>query len=280
MKGFTGKGLPTHLIFLKEGLERRCQSNPSYSLRAYSRDLGISVSQLSRVLGGKQGLSESSAKKISSKLGLGRNEAEIFCTSVLSADARSKRKRQQAADRLIALAPHAKVRSLEVEHFKVISDWYHFALLELIGSRGFSENPEWIAKRLGISRYEAQSALERLESLEYIKRSPRGLRKSLGKIFTVAENLPSEAIRKFTKQILERAQSSIDGQNYQERTFGTVTLSLDPAVLPEIFHKMSELRREFNTFVESLALRPKYKKTEVYCFAMQFFRLSQNQEKV
>ena len=74
----------------------RVASDPQYSLRAFARDLEISASRLSAVLRGKQGLSEASATRLASKLGMEALTAQRFILMVLAADSRSKKRRSEA----------------------------------------------------------------------------------------------------------------------------------------------------------------------------------------
>ena len=58
----------TSLIILTLVLNERRSRNPRYSLRAYARDLGISVSHLSTIMNGRRKLSTLQAGKIAVKL--------------------------------------------------------------------------------------------------------------------------------------------------------------------------------------------------------------------
>ena len=59
---------PKHL--LQRELSIRCEKNPRYSLRAFSRALGMSHTALSFVLSGKRPLSKNAARKVSEVLQL------------------------------------------------------------------------------------------------------------------------------------------------------------------------------------------------------------------
>ena len=46
-------------------------------------------------------------------------------------------------------------QQLQMDTFRVISDWYHFGILELTYLKSFKSDPRWIAKALGITEIEA-----------------------------------------------------------------------------------------------------------------------------
>src|SRR5262245_40700147 len=66
-------------LLLQQELARRCAKNPGYSLRAFSRALGLSPTVLSLVLSGKRPLSKKAVAKVVEVLGLGPEEkAELI----------------------------------------------------------------------------------------------------------------------------------------------------------------------------------------------------------
>src|SRR5690606_12528133 len=146
----------------------RLGRNPRYSLRAFARDLGLGPTRLSEILSGKQGLSSLSAQKIAQKMGLSREESEIFVLQVESQHGRSALSREMAKEKLkkIALIPD---RSLNPDLFHIIAEWYHLAILELTRLKGFQSNSNWIAERLNLSVMEVDLALKRLLSLNLLK---------------------------------------------------------------------------------------------------------------
>ncbi len=74
---------------LSQEFRRRMKRNLNYSLRAFSRDLNISSSSLSKILRGEQGLSPSMARKICSILNFDENKSQLFCDLVTIQDGRN-----------------------------------------------------------------------------------------------------------------------------------------------------------------------------------------------
>lgn len=84
-----------HIEILISHLEARKTRNPSYSLRAYARDLALSVSKLSELLNLKKGLSPARAEIASKRLNLCGTEAERFKLSVAAYHSRAKSEREK-----------------------------------------------------------------------------------------------------------------------------------------------------------------------------------------
>ncbi|MFZ8933207.1 MAG: hypothetical protein ACO2ZP_04845, partial [Bacteriovoracaceae bacterium] len=63
-------------------LDRRVKRNPRYSLRAFSKFLGVDVGALSRLLANKQTITIRTANKICQNMGLNEEETKTFLDSV------------------------------------------------------------------------------------------------------------------------------------------------------------------------------------------------------
>ena len=87
------------------------------------------------------------------------------------------------------------------------------------------------------------------------------------------DGIPSAAIRKRHKQILGKALESIDTHSVAERDFSSMTLTIDPALLPEAKKRITAFRRELCAFLESS------KRKRVYEISIQLFPLSAGEQK-
>jgi len=128
--------------YLRAELATRCHKNPKYSLRAFARALNINVSQLSRIFKGEKSISYEKALKVAEILALGRKEKEYFCNLVNLSSAKSQEAKGLIEERLKEIHPKSQFYTLELDAFRVISDWYHYAILEMIELRDFRPNPK------------------------------------------------------------------------------------------------------------------------------------------
>jgi uncharacterized protein (TIGR02147 family) len=257
--------------YLTENYEARSLRNPSYSLRAYARDLDIAVSTLTEVLKGKYGLSKARVSSLAKSLSLSAEQSQHFADLVRQEHARDPQERAAAKARIQARL-HRTTQTMTLDGFKIISDWYHLAILELITLKGFKNDPVWMAKRLGLPELTVKEALERLLRLELIEESKGHLR-ATDDFSHIGNDTPSQAIRKFHKQILEKALAAIESQSVQERENSSTIFAIAKKDLPEAKKKLSQFRREF------AALYSEGKsKDEVYCLSLQFFNLLTSKE--
>jgi uncharacterized protein (TIGR02147 family) len=238
-------------ILLDEFAARK-KKNPAYSLRAYARDLSISVTALSDALAQKRDLSKKNLQKISDRLGWGPEKtAKIFGEL-----------REQTSE-----VSQKEFFSLEEDSFRLISDWYYFAILALANTPKPSSNPKWIADQLGISMQEAKVALERLRRLGLIS-VDSGKLKQKTKTVSVLSNVPSSTIRLFHRENLRLAERSIDEVPMQLRDLGAITFPADPKRLELARKELIKFRRKIARLMEGES------PTSVYTLALQLFPVS------
>lgn len=92
--------------------QKRQAINRSYSQNAFARELGVSPTALSQYLSGKRNLSPINLKKVVRSLGLPLEYAQKSKRNIFSIQ-----------------TPSIK---LKLDTFSLISDWYHFAILNLL----------------------------------------------------------------------------------------------------------------------------------------------------
>lgn len=208
---------------LQDEFLRRRAKNSSYSLRALARDLELDPSQLSRFLRRRSQLSLNTYEKLHYQLEGTANAASE------------------------AVIPEDSFKTLEADKFRVISDWYHFALLELVRTRNFRASPSWIARRLGISAIEAQIAIDRLLRLGLLKLGPRGkLSDAAGDNSSGAPpKHAGEAFRKLQRQVLTQALQRLEDTPFADRDHSSITVAVSRAQLPALQDLLQKFRKQF-----------------------------------
>jgi len=239
--------------YLKRELEVRMSRNSSYSLRAFARDLKMGHARLSELLSGKKGLSNESAFQIAESLHLNRFEREAFLDQVELECSRNERLRERARTRIEERKKMNADRAvLNLDQFKLISDWYHFALLALMEFPDYREDVSWISNELGITAFQAEQALERLARLGLIE-TRDGRSYPVKDSVATPDGIASEAIRKAHQQLLQKAMDALVLVPVQERDFYSYILPIHTKDMPEISTK---LRGFFQGLFEEYSKRP------------------------
>lgn len=252
---------------LSQELERRMAANARYSLRAFSRKLGVSPSTLSEVLSGKQGLSKTNAERIAERLQMSKAESEYFTTLVDLAHGRSKRTREAAEKRISRMREVAE-KPLQLESFTMIAEWHHLAILELSRTKNFEPTPGRIARRLGLTTAEVRLAIERLLRLGVLRKEGERLVPTGRWLVTSPNDIPSASIRQFHGSILQKAGSAMHEQPVEERNYSSLVLAIRQDQLGEA----KKLIMEFNRRLSKL-LTDADDRDALYCFSTQLFSL-------
>ena len=239
-------------IFLKEELNRRKRNNPGYSLRAFSKQLGLSSSFVSKVMSGQKNISEETLLKISSRLNLASTELGIFI------------------DQTEENSTETPYKTLAVDQFQFISDWYHFAILEAATLKTFKATPDWISAHLNIPLDVAGTALKRLQRLELIKIGKNlKLESDIKNNTTVSQAAPNSAHTEHERQLLHKAIEALDLYSTEVRSQSSMTLAIPSSRLDEAKDKIKNFRREMTAL-----LQRKGERDSVYQLSVSFFPLT------
>lgn len=240
--------------FLTQEFLKRKERNPNFSLRSFAKWLDISPAQLSQMMTGKRPITLNSLKKIGLRVGLSPLEQKNLLTSLL------KQKKMLAPDQ------DKKIIHMQEDQFRVISDWYHFAILSLTQIKGAQSDPRWIARRLGINVDEANQALMRLQRLGIIQLKPTF--KQIGEPIQVSSAMPSEAIRKYHKQNLNLAIEKIDTVPVNLREYQSISFPMSPK-------HVALFKKQIDEFLEQAAeLSENTAGSEIYNLNVQLFPIT------
>ncbi len=242
---------------LKQELSDRKRKNSMYSLRAFARDLGIGSTSLSDALANKRKISKRNIQKIANKLALTPAQVDL----IINETKENYVKNGEEVERL----------QVEEDTFRLISDWYYLAILNLSKISDNQSDHKWVANRLGISELEAENAISRLLRIGLLKISDNKLIRTSLPISTT-RNIPSSAIQKHHKNNLELAEKSLEQDNVHVREFSSVTMAINLEKLPEAKEILMKAKRKVSKLLESGD--PK----EVYVLSFQVFPLTRSFE--
>ena len=222
---------PQHRVRPVDWLRREYQSrrvrNASYSLRAFSRLVGLSAGALSDILLEKRAFTPKMFTRIASRLSLSNSEQAKWLALVKSQD--------------------ADYHELSDDQFQIIAQGSHYALLSLLETEDFVSDPRWIAKRLGILASEVKMIIERLERLGFIS-SHSGIRRAVSRI-TTSQDIPSEALRESHREGLLQAIGALEAP-LPLRDISSITMAIDVTRLPEAKSLIKTFRRDLSKLLE------------------------------
>jgi len=261
--------------YLKAVLVERIRRNPNYSLRSFSKGIGVSPSMLSEVMRGEKRLSFDKATVIASRLELSLEEEQFFLSMVQLENTQDTKQQEKILARMRALSPNKELRDLSIDHFHAVADWVCVAGLALLDGHPKGLTALDIGSRLGITQFEAAQAMERWVHLDFLEVSNGVYRRTSGEHLVMRSPAPNGALRRLHQSMLEKAIESLETQSNQEKFVGSETIAIDPARLDEV----SEIIEEAVKKVLKIA-KPSRTKTEVYHLGFQFFRVTKKGKKI
>jgi uncharacterized protein (TIGR02147 family) len=210
----------------------RCRANEQYSLRAFARSLSIPPSSLSEILNERRPIS----KKLGLKLGKALNMSEEHI------DAFNTPKEKLEVD----------YQQLALDSFYVISEWYHYGILQLLKTNNFNNDSKWIAERLGVTISNIDLAIDRLIRIGILEVSQNGKLKDVtdGHTSHLRSNFTSAQLKDFQIQALEKAIYSLKSVPIDLRDNTSMTFAMNKEAIPYAKEEIKKFRRKLTKKLE------------------------------
>lgn len=240
-------------LWLQKQFTDRCQKNARYSLRAFSSLVGLDASTVSQFLGGKRAPSKKAMLGICEKLSATPKDLRMLGMVEI----------EEGAEEFYQLT---------VDTFSAMSDWYHFAMLELTYVANFKPEVKWIAQQLGISQLEAKAALERLIRLNLITEKNKAYKKTHETLTNHTGVSTSVARKNLQKQVISKALAAVDEVPQEEKDITSITMAIDPKNMDQAREMIKKFRRELCTLLEEGV------QARVYNLGIQLYPISKKDE--
>lgn len=224
--------------YVRMEFELRHRRSPAYSLRAFARDLKMSPSSLSEFLQGKLGLSHQRVDRLAEMIRLSEQQRVHWHDLMNARWARDPVSKKQAQLRVQSRVRNHPGR-LDLEKFKVVADWYHFAILSALEVGSAFQKPSRLAKALRLRVGTVQDALKRLVHTGLLVEDNGTYKPSSSSSFA-GDETPDEAVRESHRQVLKLAERALLEQDISTRESCSIFLPVDSAKLNEC---RNELRK-------------------------------------
>ena len=235
---------------IRSEFQNRVRTDPKYSLRTYATSLGLEPSALSKIFRQKRKLSKRIAARSLSYL-LGNETARE--TPKNSSD----------------------FQKINANLVTMLSQWFYFAILELIHVKSFKPDLEWISTTLKIDKKEVEIAVNRLIDLGFITVNEDG---SWTDTFLNLTNITgpvfSKAQTNYQRQLRELSIIALSDTDSSQRDHSSMTMAIDPKRLPEAKEALKKFRQEFCANIQKDS-HPE----EVYQLTLSFFPISDTNKK-
>ena len=234
--------------------------NPRFSQRAFAQKLGVSSGALSEILKGKRALSSSQKKRMADTLQLSPQEQLDFFDDDLPENLRPVRR---------------EYFQLSMDQFHLISESWHWAILNLLRTKGFRFDQDWIASRIGQPTKVVSEALDRLFRLGHLKRSGAKVQRAHPRIETT-DDFFDLSIRKAHMEDTKLVEKALLETPLDLRDNTSLTIVVNKKDLK----RAKEMIRIFrDKFCEEIEVPENQTGEEVYRLSVAFFPLTSSKER-
>ena len=259
------------LIFRNAFLKRKAEKPYYFTMQNVAKRAGVSPAYLSRIFQGERPPSLRLTQKLVRVLeysSLEQLEEEFGISS--NPKAAKRNFAESRVQKVIKKPKKNFINYYDDPSFSLNDQWYYIALLDLTTCSNFQSSPQWIAKRLGISKDEVTLAISELEKAGLLK-VENGTMKKINNDLVIPTVSSREKIRHYHKvmslkaiEIMEQNVSSVD---FQKRLIKGSTIAANPDRL-EIAKNL--INKALIEVIETLS---EGDCTELYHFNLQLFPL-------
>lgn len=235
-------------------MSARKAEDPKFSLRSFSKELKYNnPSLLSEVLRGTRSFRQDLADRLGRLLGLDTREMQWLSLMLASKAAGSNPGdlQEMMAAAKGAGTQNQEKETLSLDQFRIIADWYHLAILEMIDLSEFKEDSFWISKKLGgkITPVQASLAMDRLFRLGLIKRLPgKKIAKTNKEVFVGMSGIPNAALRAHHRSFLDLAKDAIERTPLDRRTGYGTNIAVKASDIPRIKALVKKFHEDLHEF--------------------------------
>ena len=258
--------------YLRDLTAARKARTPGFQFASWAKRLGLrSHSSLVMILQGQRNPGPDLVERLVKDLRLTGKEAAFFRDLIcLEKCAKGSAMEEVVKERLAQLHPKRSFAALDARTFAAVSNWYYYAIRELVDTKDFREDVAWIQKRLNgrLMRKEVTEAIETLVHLNLLHRDANGILRYTQAVES-SFDVPDSSLRRYHAQILQMAAAALNDVPVQEREIAGTTFTLRKEDLPRAKEIMRNALRE----VERLGAGGG---DEVYHAEVALFPLSEN----
>jgi uncharacterized protein (TIGR02147 family) len=223
------------------------------SLKIWADRLGYkSTRSLGMLIEGKRLPSKEMIELLAKDYGLSEPEKRYFHLLVLERGNPSAKLLAEIKQEIVSIrmAANKNIRRLTIGELDLVHQWYVFVIRQLVGTKDFVEDVDWIRRRLRgkVSSTEIKLAIQTLLEIGGLQRNPEtGVLEKTDTNYFSKDDLPSEMIRKHHSQMLERTSEAIREQGVYERELISYLFSFRKSDLA----RLKQVLRDFRSTVDT-----------------------------
>ena len=217
--------------------------NPAFSVRAFAKKIGMAPSATNEILKGERRVSHKLAEKIADNLLLDPTERmNLLKDFPVKLGRKSKYKEGKALD--------LEQVKLNAQQFDLISDWSHYAILNLLETKDVKTDDLSLADRLGLPVKKVQESLKNLFKLGLIKLEADGSLKRTAHKTNSTDDVLNLSLQKMHINDMEMAKEKLSQVDVKLRDFTSYTLAFDIKLMPKVKEMIRKLQDDVDELMQ------------------------------
>jgi uncharacterized protein (TIGR02147 family) len=253
------------------------KTTESYSYQRFAADLGFGpTTVMHQIVRGRRPLTAKAAAKVVKALQLKGHERRFLLALVDYCNARSSQKREELFEKMIDLKSGVLPTEFDKDTLEYYSEWYHPVIRELVATREFKADPEWIAQTI-VPRLRPEQAreslalLERLELIRFDESAQRWTQSQ--KRLSTGHRVKGMALTRYHQKMIELGREALTRIPSKRRDISALTLNVDD----ETAERLKGLIHAFQ--IQLLDEAEKSPGDEVYQLNIQLFPFTGDDKK-
>jgi uncharacterized protein (TIGR02147 family) len=228
--------LDYRLYFRALYLERKANGN--YSYQKFAEDLGFAPTNIMyQILQARRPLTNKAGTSVIKALNLEPAEALYLKNLIAFGNARNAAQREEAFHKLQELKKNTLPDEIEKDMLEYFSVWYNPVVWELVGTKGFKADPEWISKRIfpHVKPAQAKESLELLHRLKLIAydEEEKIWKQTRNRIVT-PHVIKGMALVSYHSSMIDHGKASLTAISGSRRDVSGVTVSVNAESVPKL----------------------------------------------
>jgi uncharacterized protein (TIGR02147 family) len=259
-------------LYLADYYQEQKKATRFFSYRYFAQKAGInSPNFLKQVIESKRNLTNQTIPKFIVALKLSEKESRYFKHLVSFNQAMTAGDKQEHYAVMLSMMHTVKEQRLAADQHEYYNNWYVSVIRELVCLRDFKDNYKQIASAVtpAIGAREARFAVKLLRRLGMIKKRPDGTYYQTSAAIISNSEVGRMAVRSFNREMLRKAEKSLDEIPPKERQIFGVTIGLSKACYDVLAAEMIAFRDRVVAITNS-----DRNSSRVYQMHLQLFPLS------
>ncbi len=202
------------------------KKNPRYSLRAYSKKIGVGFGSMSDLINRKRSLSPQLGKKILEKLALEKAQVQRFSDQINKEIAKT-----------VTLVPR--------EAQLLVENWYYFAILNILALESCPKSNSEIADRLGLTETTVERGLASLVDWGFLLKSESDYL-VVTNDWETSDGIPSESIKKSHLGSLDLARKAVLNLSVEQRDLTSFVFNGNSEQLDKVRGEIRKFMKKVN----------------------------------